>query len=87
MYFKFLGIELFCDNEKLDIQRAYAFTSLINDTESPEQTALIDCSALFNGRNISTNYDDMWCTNFMSDDKFCHIVMELQQISEITSKF
>ncbi|KAJ0174511.1 hypothetical protein K1T71_009619 [Dendrolimus kikuchii] len=79
------GIELFCYNDKLQIQHAYAYTCFISENETPEHTALLDCSTLFNGRNITTDYEDMWCANFMSGDKFCHIVMELQQICEITS--
>lgn len=70
----------------MKVHRAFAYTSFISDDESPEHTGLIECKSLFSGRNISTDFDDMWCTNFAAGSKFCHIVMELREPSEITSK-
>ncbi|XP_026321262.1 protein KIAA0556-like isoform X2 [Hyposmocoma kahamanoa] len=80
------GIEILCYNKPVKIHRAYAYLSFISDEESSphEQGPLIECKNLFNGRNISTEFKDMWCTNF-SPEQFCHIVMELIEPNEITS--
>ncbi|KAL0871387.1 hypothetical protein ABMA27_005120 [Loxostege sticticalis] len=79
------GIDILCYNESVKVHRAYAYTSFITDDESPDHGSLIECRSLFSGRNITTDFDDMWCTNFESGTKFCHIVMELREPSEITS--
>lgn len=79
------GIELLCHNEKLQVEHTYAYTSFITENEISEQMTLLDCSSLLNGINITTDFEDMWCTSFMSDTKFCNIVMELKEICEITS--
>ncbi|CAH0588915.1 unnamed protein product [Chrysodeixis includens] len=79
------GIELLCYNESIKIHRAYAYTAFITEDQAPEHSSLIDCKALFSGRNITTDFEDMWCSNFATGNKFCHIVMELVESTEITS--
>ncbi|KAF9799613.1 hypothetical protein SFRURICE_018800 [Spodoptera frugiperda] len=79
------GIELLCYNEPVKIHRAYAYTSFITEDQSQEHSNLLECKSLFNGRNITTDFEDMWCTNFSTGNKFCHIVMELMEPTEITS--
>ncbi|XP_028178401.1 protein KIAA0556-like [Ostrinia furnacalis] len=79
------GIEILCYNESVKVHRAYAYTSFITDEETPDPGSLMECKSLFSGRNITTDFDDMWCTNFASGTKFCHIIMELREPSEITS--
>ncbi|KAH9639635.1 hypothetical protein HF086_010042 [Spodoptera exigua] len=79
------GIELLCYNEPVKIYRAYAYTAFITEDQAPEHSNLIECKSLFNGRNITTDFEDMWCTNFAAGNKFCHIVMELAEATEITS--
>lgn len=82
-------MEILCYNKSVKIHRAYAYLSFISNEESSpnEQGPLIECKNLFNGRNISTEFEDMWCTNFSPETKFCHIVMELIEPSEITSRY
>ncbi|XP_047992808.1 katanin-interacting protein-like [Leguminivora glycinivorella] len=77
------GIEILCYSSTIHIHRAYAYTSHISE-DRVDPSKLLDCKSLFNGRNISTDFEDMWCTNFVSGSMFCHIVMELPETSEIT---
>ncbi|CAB3234277.1 unnamed protein product [Arctia plantaginis] len=79
------GLELLCYNEPITIQRVYAYTAFISEDQMPEHNQIIDCKKLFNGRNITTDFEDMWCSNFETGEKFCHIVMELLEPTEITS--
>ncbi|XP_047031742.1 katanin-interacting protein-like [Helicoverpa zea] len=79
------GIELLCYNEPIKVHRAYAYTAFITEDQAPEHSSLIECKSLFNGKNITTDFEDMWCTNFATGTKFCHIVMELLETTEITS--
>ncbi|XP_049875890.1 katanin-interacting protein-like [Pectinophora gossypiella] len=80
------GIDILCYNDAVPIHRAYAYTTYISEEdESPENPAIAECKNLFNGRNISTDFEDMWCTNFSPGLKYVHIVMELREPSEITS--
>lgn len=81
-----IGLELLCYNEPVTIQRAYAYTAFISEDQISEHNQLIDCKKIFNGRNITTDFEDMWCSNFETGEKFCHIVMELLEPTEITSK-
>lgn len=81
-----IGLELLCYNEPITIQRAYAYTAFISEDQISEHNQLIDCKKIFNGRNITTDFEDMWCSNFETGEKFCHIVMELLEPTEITSK-
>lgn len=80
------GIEILCYSEPVPIHRAYAYTSRISD-ENADSGKFLDCKNLFNGRNISTEFEDMWCTNFVAGTMFCHIVMELHEPNEITCEF
>ncbi|XP_061718879.1 katanin-interacting protein-like [Cydia pomonella] len=77
------GIEILCYSSTIRVHRAYAYTSHISE-DRLDPSKLLDCKSLFNGRNISTDFEDMWCTNFVSGSMFCHIVMELPETSEIT---
>ncbi|KAL4707890.1 hypothetical protein ACJJTC_010325 [Scirpophaga incertulas] len=79
------GIELMCYNDPVRVYRAYAYLSSIGEEELLIESALLDCKSLFNGRNITTDFDDMWCVSFAPGAKFCHIVMELREPAEITS--
>lgn len=79
------GIEVLCYNESVKVHRAFAYLSFITEEEAPEHGGLIECKSLFSGRNITTDFEDMWCTSFASGTKFCHIVMELREPAEITS--
>ncbi|CAG9788853.1 unnamed protein product [Diatraea saccharalis] len=79
------GIEIMCYNEPVKVYRAYAYCSYINDEQPPDRGDLIECKSLFSGRNISTDFEDMWCTSFEPGVKFCHIVMEFREPKEITS--
>ncbi|KAI5638467.1 hypothetical protein NE865_08933 [Phthorimaea operculella] len=82
------GIEILRNSEPVVIHRAYAYTTYITDDiegSTPHDAALIECKNLFNGRNITTDFEDMWCTNFSPGLKYVHIVMELKETSEITS--
>ncbi|CAH0400997.1 unnamed protein product [Chilo suppressalis] len=79
------GIEIMCYNEPITVYRAYAYCSYINDEQTPDRSDLIECKSLFSGRNITTDFEDMWCTSFEPGVKFCHIVMELREPMEITS--
>ncbi|CAK1555599.1 unnamed protein product [Leptosia nina] len=79
------GIMVLCNNNPVDIIRSYAYTSYITDDEEKKlEFGFIDCKSLFNGRNITTEFDEMWCTNFMPGSRFCHVVMELEKPTEIT---
>ncbi|XP_052755156.1 protein KATNIP homolog isoform X2 [Galleria mellonella] len=77
------GIDILRYNESVKLHRAFAYTAPITDEQPPEH-GLIECKNLFNGRNITTDFDDMWCTNLPSG-RYCHIVMELREPTEITS--
>ncbi|XP_030026021.2 katanin-interacting protein isoform X1 [Manduca sexta] len=77
------GIEILNYTERVKVHRAYAYTTNLSEEQTLEG-GLIECAALFNGRNVSANFDDMWCTNFDMGNKFCHVVMELKEFSEIT---
>lgn len=74
------------NNEPVKVYRAYAYITEISEDESPENKKLIDCKNLFNGRNITTDFEDMWCTSFESGSEFCHIVIEFREPKEITGK-
>ncbi|XP_059048687.1 katanin-interacting protein-like [Achroia grisella] len=78
------GINILRYNELINVHSAFAYTALINMDEQPAEHNLIECKSLFNGRNITTDYDDMWCTSLPAD-RYCHIVMELREPTEITS--
>ncbi|XP_013189673.1 katanin-interacting protein [Amyelois transitella] len=76
------GIEIMCDNDPVRVHRAYAYTASASESPPPP-TSLIECHSLFNGRNITTDFDDMWCTSF-ANNKYCHLVMEMKEPTEIT---
>ena len=76
---------MLCNNESVKINRAYAYTQL-NDDEDSEQ-GYMECNSLFNGNNITTDFNNMWCTNFSPGSQCCHIVMEFEKPTEITSKY
>ncbi|KAM3965817.1 protein KATNIP homolog [Aphomia sociella] len=78
------GIDILRYNESIKVHRAYAYTAPITDDQMPEHGGLIECKTLFNNRNITTDFDDMWCTHFPAG-RCCHIVMELREPTEITS--
>ncbi|CAG4991274.1 unnamed protein product [Colias eurytheme] len=78
------GIDLLCNNNPVTIIRGYAYTSFIVENEANFEHGLIECKSLFNGRNITTEFEDMWCTNFMPGNNYCHIIMELKEPTEIT---
>ncbi|XP_038222642.1 katanin-interacting protein-like [Zerene cesonia] len=78
------GIDLLCNNNPVNIIRGYAYTSFMVDDQANFEGGLIDCKSLFNGINITTEFEYMWCTNFMPGTNYCHIVMELQEPTEIT---
>lgn len=80
------GIELYCNTNKIPIHRAYAYTTPITEDAEPDLSKLIECQSLFNSNNISTQFEDMWCTNFVPGAKFCNVVMELAEPTEITSE-
>ncbi|KAG7312080.1 hypothetical protein JYU34_001532 [Plutella xylostella] len=76
------GIELYCNSTPLPIHRAYAYTS---PPSAPHPGAgLLECRALFNGNNVTTEFDDMWCTA-CAPGQACHVVMEMAEPVEITS--
>ncbi|XP_072945036.1 protein KATNIP homolog [Epargyreus clarus] len=77
------GIDVLCYNESVKVHRAYAYMSHISDDR--EEGLLLDCHSLLNGRNITTCLDDMWCTTFVPGTKFCHIVLDFKEPTEITS--
>ncbi|XP_023945111.2 katanin-interacting protein [Bicyclus anynana] len=77
------GIDVLCNDKSMEVIRAHAYLSDINDDQSP--TSHIECKSLFNGNNITTKVDDMWCTNFVPGKRFCHIVIEFVEPTEITS--
>ncbi|XP_045523373.1 katanin-interacting protein-like [Pieris brassicae] len=77
------GIDILHNNTPIDIIRSYAYTTYAADDKKLEY-GFIDCKNLFNGRNITTEFDDMWCTNFTPESKFCHIVMELPDHTKVT---
>ncbi|XP_073961284.1 protein KATNIP homolog [Choristoneura fumiferana] len=77
------GIEIMCYSEPVPIHRAYAYTSHISN-EHADSGKFLECKSLFNGNNISTEFEDMWCTNFVAGTMFCHIIMELHEPREIT---
>lgn len=79
------GIELLCYNEPIPPHRAYAFTTYATEDPDAATSGLLECKSLFSGRNITTEFDDMWCTS-LENNKFCHIVIELREPSEITSE-
>ncbi|XP_034834983.1 protein KATNIP homolog isoform X1 [Maniola hyperantus] len=79
------GIDILCNNNSIEVRRAHAYTTHISDELSPTHNSYIDCKSLFSGKNITTELDDMWCTNFAPGSKFCHIVMEFVEPTEITS--
>lgn len=77
-----------CFNESVPVHRAYAYVTLISGDQSPEPgRTLIDCHSLFNGRNITTDYEDMWFASFEAGNEFVHIAVELKEPREITSKY
>ncbi|CAH0725563.1 unnamed protein product, partial [Brenthis ino] len=78
------GIDVLCNNESIRVHRAYAYTSDINEEEIPDQ-GYIDCKSLFNGNNITTDSDDMWCIDFSPGSKLAHIVMEFAEPTEVSS--
>ncbi|XP_050347739.1 protein KATNIP homolog [Nymphalis io] len=78
------GIDILCCNESIKIDRAYAYISLINENQTSDFSKYMDCTSLFNGNNITTEFDDMWCTNFAAAE-CCHIVIEFKKPTEITS--
>ncbi|KOB67124.1 Uncharacterized protein OBRU01_18537 [Operophtera brumata] len=78
------GLELLCYNDPVKVYRAYAYKALISEDQGPS-SSLIECKHLFNGRNISDEFEDMWCTEFDAGAEFCHIVLELKEPSEVTS--
>ncbi|XP_053610778.1 katanin-interacting protein-like isoform X2 [Plodia interpunctella] len=78
------GIEVLCHNEPIQVHRAFAFTAPASDTPPPPPPAsLVEVRNLFNGRNITTDFDDMWCTSF-SAYNHCHVVLEMREPTEIT---
>ncbi|XP_045537257.1 protein KATNIP homolog [Papilio machaon] len=79
------GIEILRYNKPVAVQRTYAYTAYISDERMDECDSVVDCRSLFNGTNITTQFEDMWCTNFAPGTKFCHIVVELQEPTVITS--
>ncbi|XP_064073614.1 katanin-interacting protein-like [Vanessa tameamea] len=78
------GIDILCCNESIKIDRAYAYKSLIKENHTSD-VKYMDCTSLFNGNNITTEFDDMWCTNITAASEFCHVVIEFKQPTEITS--
>lgn len=76
-----------CYNNIVKVYRAFAYKALISEDQGAEHSSLIECKDLFNGRNISTEFADMWCVEFECGTEFCHIVLELKEPTEITSKF
>ncbi|CAH2250126.1 jg6849 [Pararge aegeria aegeria] len=79
------GVDILCNNDRIEVNRAYAYSLNISDDLSPTYKNFIECKSLFNGNNITTEVGDMWCTKFASGSKFCHIVMEFMVPTEITS--
>ncbi|KPI99843.1 Uncharacterized protein KIAA0556 [Papilio xuthus] len=79
------GIEILRHNKPVAVQRTYAYTAYISDERMDECDSVADCRSLFNGTNITTHFENMWCTNFAPGTKFCHIVAELQEPTVITS--
>ncbi|CAH2044044.1 unnamed protein product, partial [Iphiclides podalirius] len=79
------GIEVLNYNKPVKVHRAFAYTAYISDDTMEEGGGLIDCRNLFNGNNITTDFNDMWCTNFSPGTKFCHIVVEFNEPTEISS--
>ncbi|VVD03984.1 unnamed protein product, partial [Leptidea sinapis] len=78
------GVEVVCNNDQIPIPRGTAYTTYISDESSKLEHGYIECGSLFNGRNISTDFNDMWCTNFTPGAKFLHVVIELEESTEIT---
>ncbi|CAH2093130.1 unnamed protein product [Euphydryas editha] len=78
------GVDILCCNESIKVDRAHAYKSFISDDKISEYNKYIDCKSLFNGNNITTDLDDMWCTNYREDLDFCNIVMEFKKPTEIT---
>jgi hypothetical protein len=74
-------------NEPVKVHRAFAYTAPVGEDQPAELPVCLDCKSLFNGRNITTDFDDMWCTSFTPGDKFCHIVMDLGEPREITGHY
>ncbi|XP_013148372.1 PREDICTED: uncharacterized protein KIAA0556-like [Papilio polytes] len=79
------GIEVLRYNKPVGVRRSYAYSAYISDERMDECDSVADCRCLFNGTNITTHFDDMWCTNFAPGTKFCHIVVELKEPTLITS--
>ncbi|CAK1587143.1 unnamed protein product [Parnassius mnemosyne] len=79
------GIEVVKYNRPVQVHSACAYSAFISDDKVEEYSALIDCKNLLNGSNITTHFDDMWCANFSPGSKFCHIVLELKEPTEISS--
>ncbi|CAG9564535.1 unnamed protein product [Danaus chrysippus] len=76
------GLEILCNENPIRVHRAYSYISYSEEDECVGN--YMDCSNLFNGKNITTNSEDMWCTSFTPGSQCCHIVMELQEPTEIT---
>ncbi|XP_068618076.1 protein KATNIP homolog [Battus philenor] len=79
------GLEILCYQQPVRIQRAYAYSAYISDEKIDECGGVHDCRSLFNGTNITTDAANMWYTNFSPGSKFCHIVVELNEPTYISS--
>ncbi|XP_041982412.1 katanin-interacting protein-like [Aricia agestis] len=75
------GIDILRSDQSIPVHRAYAYTAPAEDDRPPHK--LLDCSQLFNGRNVTTDMKDMWCTEF-GPGVYCHVVMELSEPTEVT---
>ncbi|XP_021207298.1 katanin-interacting protein isoform X2 [Bombyx mori] len=79
------GIEILYNDDPIVVRRAYAYSTFINSAQNSDALDTVECSALFNARNITTDHEDMWCASFSADTKFCHVVIQLAEPTEITS--
>ncbi|GBP30127.1 Protein KIAA0556 [Eumeta japonica] len=78
------GLQVYCNVHTINVHRAYAYTAHVASDGPPDPNAILDCRTLLRARNVTTDAGDMWCTNFVPGAKFCHIVFEMAEPTEVT---